>query len=62
MVDTVKGDMEAVNGLIEQVEYAIAHNVTVYSHDLKILPHLLPNANARLNRQSGRIEKLRKLA
>lgn len=62
MADTAKPDMEAVNALIERVEYAIAHDVTVSSDDLKMLLDLLLNANARLNRQTGTIEKLRKLA
>lgn len=62
MADTVKPDMEAIHALIERVEYAIAHDVTVSSEDLKMLLDLLLNANARLNRQTGTIEKLRKLA
>ncbi len=62
MADAVGLNMNEVNGLIGRVEYAIAHDLTVSSEDLKLLLDLLLGSNARLNRQKSTIDKLRKLA
>jgi hypothetical protein len=62
MAEAVKLNMDEINGLIGRVEYAIAHDLSVSSEDLKLLLDLLLGANARLNRQKSTIDKLRKLA
>lgn len=62
MADTTKLDMDEINALIKRVEYAVSHDLTVSSEDLKMLLDLLLSSNARLNRQKGTIDKLRKLA
>jgi len=51
MAEAVKLNMDEINGLIGRVEYAIAHDLSVSSEDLKLLLDLLLGANARLNRQ-----------
>lgn len=62
MADALKHDMDEVNALIERVEYAVSHDLTVSSDDLKMLLDLVLGSNARLNRQKSTIDKLRKLA
>lgn len=62
MADTTKLDMDEIDALIKRVEYAVSHDLTVSSEDLKMLLDLLLSSNARLNRQKGTIDKLRKLA
>lgn len=62
MVDVVKPDLDEVNALISRVEYALEHDLSVSSEDLRKLLELALGSNARLNRQQSTIAKLRKLA
>ena len=62
MADSVKYEKSQVDGLIGRVEYALKHDVSVDSDDLKLLLELVLGFNAKLNRQHSTIEKLRKLA
>lgn len=62
MAESVKFDMDEVNGLIGRVEYALEHDLSVSGDDLKQLLNLVLGFNARLNKQKSTVDKLRKLA